>query len=147
MNDIVTEGIYECVRECAGQSPCNGRAPLHLELYDTFTECCHERTWWKPSCVSSSSHNTEPGTSLLSSITEPGMSAGSASSKCSDTFWDTYQQWDSVGYYPVCEFLVIISLNLGQNTTVSLTFFLFQTSQSSIVLESTALTTKLHLVY
>lgn len=101
VNDIVTEGIYECVRECAGQSPCNGRAPLHLELYDTFTECCHERTWWKPSCVSSSSHNTEPGTSLLSSITEPGMSAGSASSKCSDTFWDTYQQWDSVGYYPV----------------------------------------------
>ena len=83
LNDIPELGIYECVRECPGRSPCNGRAPLNQELFDTFAECCQERTWWTQSCTSPT---------------------GSQISECSDTFWDSYDQLDDVGYYPVCEY-------------------------------------------
>ena len=85
LNDLPEKEIYECVRECPGRSPCNGRAPLNQKLFDTFADCCQERTWWKQSCSSS-----------LLAIINP--------SECSDTFWDTYRQWDQVGYYPVCKF-------------------------------------------
>jgi len=41
--DVPDKGIYECVRECAGHSPCNGRAPrkycdmVCLLLFSSFT--------------------------------------------------------------------------------------------------------------
>ena len=41
--DVPVKGIYECVRECAGHSPCNGRAPreffdmIRLLFFSSFT--------------------------------------------------------------------------------------------------------------
>ena len=82
------EPTYECVRECPGSAPCYGRAPLNEKLFDTFNECCQEYTWWTDCSVTSSNP-----------------------SHCSDAYWDTYDEWDNVGYYPVCKFLFKIFLN------------------------------------
>jgi len=37
----------ECVQECDGPAPCNGRASSYDELYDTFSACCKLFMYWK----------------------------------------------------------------------------------------------------
>ena len=90
LNDIPEKGIYECVRECSGRSPCNGRASFNNKLYDTYDECCKDRTWWIGCSPVTGRHGLP-------------LHEGAEPSKCSDTFWDTYHEWDKVGYYPVCK--------------------------------------------
>ena len=40
-----SENDSECVRECIGEYPCNGRATSFNELYNTFRDCCNSHTW------------------------------------------------------------------------------------------------------
>ena len=67
LRDAPDEDVYNCVRECVGDKPCGGRAPLYKTLYNSFKDCCTEHTWWKDCSLSS-----------------PTMQIS-----CSDTFWDT----------------------------------------------------------
>ena len=44
------ENDFECVKDCQGPRPCNGRPSSYKELYETFNICCEHHTWWKMEC-------------------------------------------------------------------------------------------------
>ena len=74
---------HECVQDCHGEHPCNGRPNSVKELYDTFSICCETHTYWKQDCAA---HDED----------------GKAS--CDKDFWDSYFLTNpELGYSPNCE--------------------------------------------
>ncbi len=63
--------IYECVQDCAGESPCGGIAASWEELYSSKDRCCDELLFWKKDC---------PGSLPSSSLSSPSSSMSSPSS-------------------------------------------------------------------
>lgn len=41
---------FECVQDCNGAYPCNGRPSSYKELYNDYETCCEHHTWWNVDC-------------------------------------------------------------------------------------------------
>lgn len=97
--EYYTESNFQCVQDCQGDYPCNGRPSSYKELYDTFHACCKLHTWFIVDCQGFDETATEIED-------EP----------CSDTYWTTY-----FGEYTVATAQVAYYPDFGSNDKYCIT--------------------------